>query len=139
MGFKAPAIDFTSTAQQITQSANRAMDNITKAVEFDFSMLEKRRVEFMNEMELTQLNDFLRGRNEEAALETINQFSDRWADIYSERNGRLSNRDLMNMRREKQVVEQIVQRSNTIQQQLEEAQKVLRSPRGGDFSGEQSP
>lgn len=112
------------------------MSHLTETVQMDLSMLEKRRVEVMNEMELTQLNSFFQGRNEEATLEAVNQFEDRWTDRMIEKDGRLSGRDLMEMRREKQAVEGIIQRNNSALEQIQGAQSALRSPQGSMYDGE---
>ena len=130
------AIDFSVMTKQISQSMERAMSHLTETVQMDMQLLEKRRLEVMTEMETTQLNDFIRGRNEEATLESINQFEDRWVDKMVEKNGRLSDRDMLEMRREKQVVEQIVQKNNAALEQVKMAQDTLRSPQGAMYDGE---
>ncbi len=136
MPHKAPAIDFTAATRQITESANRAMANLTQVAEFDLKMLEQRRVEFMNETELSELNNFISGVNEEAALETVEQFNDWATSLYSDKDGRLTNRDLMEMRRRKQTVEQIIQKNNARQTQIMEAAQTLRGKDGQKYDGE---
>lgn len=132
----APAIDFSAATRQISESMNNAMSHLTETVQMDMNMLEKRRIEMMNEMELTQLNSFFQGRNEEATLEAVEQFEDRWVEKMADKNGRLSGRDMVEMRREKQVVEGIIQRNNAALEQIGVAQSALRSPQGSVYDGE---
>ena len=130
------AIDFSAATRQISQSMERAMTHLTETVEMDLAMLEKRRIEAMSEMETSQLNDFFQGRNEEVTLDAVTQFEDRWVDRMAEKNGRLSDKDMLEMRREKQAVEKIIQRNNATLQQVQAMQGVLRSPQGSIYDGE---
>jgi hypothetical protein len=120
----------------VSQAVEKMNDQALSAAKFDFEMKEKKRLEFMSDMELSELNQNLSFRNAEIAIQEMDAFKDKWQERYSERDGRLNDRDRMEMLKDKTTVENKIRRINGIQKTYEEALQRVRSDARGQWDAE---
>ena len=110
----------------VSQAVEKMSNQVLDAAKFDFQMKEKRRTEFMSDMELSELNQNLNLRNSRIGEKAINDHKNKWAGIYAEKNGRITDRDRLDMLQDKQKVEGIIHQLNTVQKAYEHSVQQIR-------------
>ena len=110
----------------VGQAVDKMSNQVLGAAKFDYEKREKNRIEFMSDMELTDLNQNLSIKNADDAIAKVDEFKNKWYGIYEERNGRLNDKDRLEMRKDKQNIERDITRTNAIQAEFERSQQEIR-------------
>lgn len=132
-GMRVPAIDFTQTGQQISQSVDKMYKGILASMEYDMKRLAEVDMRFASNMEVTQLNQHLQGQAQDIALKAVEEHTNKWAEVYAEKEGRLSGQDLLKMKQEQTTVEGVILRANAGAEMFKDATEEIRGIKGGQY------